>query len=33
VAMGQAPDDVLAVASEVTASVHDDGLAVALRPF
>jgi Cof subfamily protein (haloacid dehalogenase superfamily) len=33
VAMGQAPDDVLAVASEVTASVHDDGLAVALRTF
>jgi hydroxymethylpyrimidine pyrophosphatase-like HAD family hydrolase len=31
VAMGQAPDDVLAVASEVTASVADDGLAVALR--
>jgi HAD superfamily hydrolase (TIGR01484 family) len=33
VAMGQAPDDVLAVASEVTASVHEDGLAVALRQF
>jgi Cof subfamily protein (haloacid dehalogenase superfamily) len=33
VAMGQAPDDVLSVASEVTASVHDDGLAAALRPF
>lgn len=27
VAMGQAPDDVLAVASEITASVDDDGLA------
>ncbi|CAD5990323.1 HAD family hydrolase [Agreia sp. COWG] len=33
VAMGQAPDDVLAVANEVTASVHEDGLAAALRSF
>ena len=33
VAMGQAPDDVLAVANEVTASVHEDGLAAALRAF
>ena len=33
VAMGQAPDDVLAVANEVTTSVHEDGLAAALRSF
>lgn len=30
VAMGQSPDDVLESASELTASVHDDGLAVVL---
>ncbi|RFA23707.1 haloacid dehalogenase [Subtercola boreus] len=30
VAMGQAPDDVKAVATEVTASIYDDGLAHAL---
>ncbi|WP_323959954.1 Cof-type HAD-IIB family hydrolase [Arthrobacter sp. JZ12] len=31
VAMGQAPEEVLAVASEVTASVYDDGAAKILR--
>ncbi|MDP9937240.1 Cof subfamily protein (haloacid dehalogenase superfamily) [Paenarthrobacter nicotinovorans] len=31
VAMGQAPDEVLAVADEVTASVLDDGAALVLR--
>ncbi|WP_299168438.1 HAD family hydrolase [uncultured Arthrobacter sp.] len=31
VAMGQAPDEVLAAASEVTASVYDDGAAKILR--
>ena len=31
VAMGQAPDEVLAAASEVTASVYDDGAAKVLR--
>jgi Cof subfamily protein (haloacid dehalogenase superfamily) len=30
VAMGQAPDDVLEAASELTVSVHDDGVAVVL---
>lgn len=30
VAMGQSPDDVLESASELTVSVHDDGLAVVL---
>lgn len=30
VAMGQAPDDVKAVATEITETVHNDGLAVAL---
>jgi Cof subfamily protein (haloacid dehalogenase superfamily) len=30
VAMAQAPDDVLAEATEITASVHDDGVAAAL---
>jgi HAD superfamily hydrolase (TIGR01484 family) len=30
VAMGQAPDDVIAAATEVTASVYDDGVAQAL---
>ncbi|PPF79082.1 haloacid dehalogenase [Subtercola sp. Z020] len=30
VAMGQAPDDVREVATEVTSSIHDDGLAKAL---
>lgn len=30
VAMGQAPDDVKAVATEVTDTVHNDGLAIAL---
>ena len=30
VAMGQSPDDVLEAASELTVSVHDDGLAVVL---
>ncbi|MEA9986719.1 HAD family hydrolase [Subtercola sp. RTI3] len=30
VAMGQAPDDVLAVATEVTGTIYDDGLAQAL---
>jgi HAD superfamily hydrolase (TIGR01484 family) len=33
VAMGQAPDDVLAVANEITVGVHEDGLAHALRTF
>lgn len=33
VAMGQAPEDVLAVANEITAGVHEDGLAHALRTF
>ncbi|GHD45831.1 Cof-type HAD-IIB family hydrolase [Mycetocola manganoxydans] len=31
VAMGQAPDDVKAVATEVTGSIDDDGLAAVLR--
>lgn len=31
IAMGQAPDEVLAVADEVTASVLDDGAALVLR--
>jgi len=31
VAMGQAPDEVIAVADEVTASVLDDGAALVLR--
>ena len=31
VAMGQAPDEVKAAASEVTATVEDDGLAVLLE--
>lgn len=31
VAMGQAPEEVLAVADEVTASVYDDGAALVLR--
>jgi len=31
VAMGQAPEEVIAVADEVTASVFDDGAALVLR--
>lgn len=33
IAMGQAPDEVKAAATEVTASVHDDGLALVLNAF
>lgn len=33
VAMGQAPDEVKAVADEIAAGVDDDGLAVVLREF
>lgn len=33
VAMGQAPEDVLAAGNEITAGVHEDGLAHALRSF
>lgn len=33
VAMGQAPEDVLAAANETTSGVHEDGLAHALRTF
>lgn len=33
VAMGQAPEELLAVATEVTAHVDDDGLALALQRF
>lgn len=33
VAMGQARDDVLAAAGEITASIEDDGLALVLEPL